>query len=1195
MPNKKLSKNYFGIPLSPIDDATVFSLPLNGDVKDLISGKTINLGTSGSFKPMPTGLGYKFNADTVIPINVSGLSSTQGTIDFVADFDSIRSTNGGRGGVVTLRNINNQPSIQIYILTTADGSTGVVSGNILPHAYFTENTTPSIGSSLASNFKTGLHHIRLCWTFGSAINVYVDGKLIGSTAYATTQFLAPTQVIVGAGSYVGDNPNYYPLKGAISDLSISNIDRGAYFPTLPQDFIDQQATIKPAFSSQRSVYSDALYSETRSTIVRIGNNEKQFTNSRTTGNWTNADTIKVKGMGGEIIGGVIDTDTALARALELTTGWQMKLDDVSKLAVNDTFYFYNSVGVSDNIIRTISAIDTTNKIITYNGTGDGGSMVGGLLFETTASTSSPLVKTNITGTAQAGASTTITLPTTFSAVDSAYNNYDIMITSGTGIGQRKTISAYVGSTKVATVPAWTVTPNATSVFVIYNTPVTGTWSALGTNEATFTLGTNATLINQDIIVDYSLNEVAGQGQIELFTATKGGEYNGRKLVVGTVAVRDDFVGKISGSVVECPHISKYQYAPTLPTTPSAVVTENTQTHYDQEMKLDGVTKSSGTLTSTYMAQQLKSFNIIRSVEDKFGEIQVLDKVKWCKDNIKSITANWYGYGSCPSGNKAYLDMFNATNNYWHMVTNVVQENYKNTASTPSVVSINTGTPCTNFIDDNAFIHFLAYTNASDGTTASTIYTDYIYLDVTLNTPTTHDVLVPENPRRDSKFGVKSSDLVVVDDFDGKISGDVGRVGHVMKEATATTLTAPSSFSNENGTATYGYVSALDGVASSTSTSTNLTIAQRLFSKNLIRIVEDKYGVIPVVDKVSWLKANIGELTLNWTGYGSCPSGNKANLKIWNNNSSAWAWRSESDGSTRNTSNYPTLLSLAVSYWLSTSSASTNIANSIDTNGFVHFLAYTDASDGVTASTINTDYINIQVTLKDSALIQLPYLRSKLGNENVLMVRKETKEVATFFKSNNDAKVAVYGEWNKPNVTLVGSTLTGGTILSSLKVFLTSVSTRLSTGSVYNPKTKFDILDSFSIIDSTISSANGNGLNLYVNSSYTNLVSNLLETKLMGYSSANKGIKIGKINSCSNTTLQLEDSTGNTVLYLNQNDINNSVANYIPIACFLAKNINNEIVLVMCGCNATSKGQISLDGTNNGRIVVFSLPNKPLIK
>lgn len=75
------------------------------------------------------------------------------------------------------------------------------------------------------------------------------------------------------------------------------------------------------------------------------------------------------------------------------------------------------------------------------------------------------------GTAQAGSTSTITLAAealigTVEESDDYYNNATIIITSGTGSGQERVVTDYVGSTKVATSAAWTVTPDETSVYEI---------------------------------------------------------------------------------------------------------------------------------------------------------------------------------------------------------------------------------------------------------------------------------------------------------------------------------------------------------------------------------------------------------------------------------------------------------------------------------------------------------------------------------------------------------------------------------------------------------------------------------------------------------------------------------------------------------------------------------------------------------
>ena len=70
-------------------------------------------------------------------------------------------------------------------------------------------------------------------------------------------------------------------------------------------------------------------------------------------------------------------------------------------------------------------------------------------------------------TAQAGSASSITLDAGASATDSLYKDETVIITSGTGAGQSRIISSYVGATKVASVtPNWITAPDATSVFMV---------------------------------------------------------------------------------------------------------------------------------------------------------------------------------------------------------------------------------------------------------------------------------------------------------------------------------------------------------------------------------------------------------------------------------------------------------------------------------------------------------------------------------------------------------------------------------------------------------------------------------------------------------------------------------------------------------------------------------------------------------
>jgi len=76
-------------------------------------------------------------------------------------------------------------------------------------------------------------------------------------------------------------------------------------------------------------------------------------------------------------------------------------------------------------------------------------------------------KTVAVGIAQTGAALTITLASTASSTDEYYTNDTVQIDEGTGEGQERIITAYNGTTKVATVnTAWLVNPDTTSAYVV---------------------------------------------------------------------------------------------------------------------------------------------------------------------------------------------------------------------------------------------------------------------------------------------------------------------------------------------------------------------------------------------------------------------------------------------------------------------------------------------------------------------------------------------------------------------------------------------------------------------------------------------------------------------------------------------------------------------------------------------------------
>jgi hypothetical protein len=87
-------------------------------------------------------------------------------------------------------------------------------------------------------------------------------------------------------------------------------------------------------------------------------------------------------------------------------------------------------------------------------------------------------------TAQAGGASTVTLDASASATNDIYKNQAIHILSGTGAGQTRIITAYNGTTKVATVnTAWATNPASDSVFQVLANGEDGSISPAGIADA----------------------------------------------------------------------------------------------------------------------------------------------------------------------------------------------------------------------------------------------------------------------------------------------------------------------------------------------------------------------------------------------------------------------------------------------------------------------------------------------------------------------------------------------------------------------------------------------------------------------------------------------------------------------------------------------------------------------------------------
>jgi len=199
------------------------------------------------------------------------------------------------------------------------------------------------------------------------------------------------------------------------------------------------------------------------------------------------------------------------------------------------------------------------------------------------------------------------------------------------------------------------------------------------------------------------------------------------------------------------------------------------------------------------------------------------------------------------------------------------------------------------------------------------------------------------------------------DFVGKVAESTVENPNVAKRTTggpvggSVTLLSPSNVPVEYDAIAYGQVKILDGILVNLATTNVNAMSQLLFSFNIIRNIEDKGVVIPgatLAEKIQWGKDNIASITCNAHVRGTSPTGNKASVTRWLGDQ----WD---------------LVAVATNLTSSIAKVikpTTSIATNIDGNGFSHYLAYAEPSDGVTASIIYTDKTDLLITLKPGVFL-----------------------------------------------------------------------------------------------------------------------------------------------------------------------------------------------------------------------------------
>lgn len=468
---------------------------------------------TGSFSATRVYASVFGNANTVTQfqtpryINISGdVSNTSNLYDGTANADIILKLDDTGIAAGTYGGNRKVPVIKYY-------ANGI--------AYFAGNTDVDTTLSFAGDFGTANLETRTdTLTFGggdgiithahdsnNVVDIFVDETVVKTDR--TNQTIAGNIIITGNLNVQGNTvytetetvlikDNIITLNAAIGQASLPirdagiEIDRGL----LPNSQIIWNETVdRWTFTHDGNLYWN---------IGSVQNAFVTFTaNGTSVTPQSNNDTLIINGLGGILITGDDSSNTINVSLTELAQGNSGSQVFVSpngddnndgyassrpkrtvRAAVNaarpGTKVFiaagiYNEItpiivpqrvdvqgdGERSTVIRPV---DPTKDIFWLNNN----SLITNMAFENYTGSACAFPELSIiSATAQSGSSNTVTLNSGADSLSNFYTEMQIEIISGTGSGQTKTITAYNGATKIATVNSdWSVVPSNDSVFRI---------------------------------------------------------------------------------------------------------------------------------------------------------------------------------------------------------------------------------------------------------------------------------------------------------------------------------------------------------------------------------------------------------------------------------------------------------------------------------------------------------------------------------------------------------------------------------------------------------------------------------------------------------------------------------------------------------------------------------------------------------
>lgn len=218
------------------------------------------------------------------------------------------------------------------------------------------------------------------------------------------------------------------------------------------------------------------------------------------------------------------------------------------------------------------------------------------------------------------------------------------------------------------------------------------------------------------------------------------------------------------------------------------------------------------------------------------------------------------------------------------------------------------------------------------------------------------------------------------DLAGKVAGNTSANPHsVYTDYTATSLKKPSATWTEITQENYNKLVGRDDQGVSVGSSQGSVIPQQLNKFDTVKAIEQLapriFEGMTVEEKIQYIKDNFISFSVTIRAKASSP--NNKNLKVGIFLESTDSYTTKIQGDATEFTDFTVEI---------------NDSNFIDSNGNINVLSYTDSSNGVTASSLNTDYIGVQLMVSLNPLTVLN--KAGFANEADLALKADEEEVNT---------------------------------------------------------------------------------------------------------------------------------------------------------------------------------------------------------